>query len=232
MEGDTTRKALRVLRELRLGFPVPSKPKRCLRCRAIETPQLKMKRCAKCHVHYCSREHQVADWKAGHKLECALVCGASSSMTEILESKMIEIRLYVVPFAICKRDCMGTRGFVFLRSPTATATELALRNERGDDRDLIVEYLLVDEFDALALENQFELVGLRTPLRDAVDAEEKKKKKHLVCLMLLRDGYACLFTYPVVPDEGIARSLGLQYAFDDEEKRDLVLKLDTSDDDE
>ncbi|XP_059483474.1 programmed cell death protein 2 [Neocloeon triangulifer] len=28
--------------------------------------------CGKCrNVNYCSREHQVADWRAGHKLECA-----------------------------------------------------------------------------------------------------------------------------------------------------------------
>ena len=30
------------------------------------------KRCGKCHrTFYCSKDHQVADWKAGHKLSCA-----------------------------------------------------------------------------------------------------------------------------------------------------------------
>ena len=202
-----------------------------------------MKRCTKCHVPYCSREHQIADWKAGHKFECALVAGArgtpatgdsdatSSSATaiEILTSKMVEIRLYVIPFVVCKRDCMGSRGFVYVRSPNATLDTLALRNERGDDRDVVVEYFLVEEFDALALENQFELVSLRPALVKTVDEEEAKpaRKRDVVVLLLLSDGYAAVFTYPVVPDEGIARSLGLQYQFDAEDKRELVLKLDS-----
>ena len=31
-----------------------------------------LERCGSCNrTWYCSREHQVADWKAGHKAECA-----------------------------------------------------------------------------------------------------------------------------------------------------------------
>jgi hypothetical protein len=43
-------------------------PRPCAMCGQLFT---KLQRCSKCkQVLYCSREHQVAHWKAVHKMEC------------------------------------------------------------------------------------------------------------------------------------------------------------------
>ena len=40
------------------------------------------KQCGKCHTaQYCSREHQVAHWKAGHKKECSTESAAGNKGT-------------------------------------------------------------------------------------------------------------------------------------------------------
>ena len=42
------------------------------------------KRCAKCQiVNYCSRDHQIHDWKSGHKLFCADLASGKCSLSDI-----------------------------------------------------------------------------------------------------------------------------------------------------
>ena len=83
--------------------------------------------CAKCVVaRYCTRECQVADWKARHKQGCAAFktlgvaqkfadAVSAGSATDALVGKM---RLYAFPFAIQSLRTAG-RGFVFLQSDTS-----------------------------------------------------------------------------------------------------------------
>lgn len=46
----------------------------CERCKTVEPPRVKFSVCGKCkNVCYCTRECQVAHWKAGHKEECGTI---------------------------------------------------------------------------------------------------------------------------------------------------------------
>jgi hypothetical protein len=46
---------------------------RCSYCNSEDRPKTDLKRCSQCKaVHYCSKDCQVKDWKAGHKKDCAL----------------------------------------------------------------------------------------------------------------------------------------------------------------
>jgi hypothetical protein len=43
---------------------------RCSYCNK-ESPRMELKNCSRCKfVHYCSKECQIADWRAGHKKDC------------------------------------------------------------------------------------------------------------------------------------------------------------------
>ena len=46
-------------------------------CGVAETKQRQLKRCSRCKlVSYCSKDHQLMDWRAGHKEQC-IDCGAA-----------------------------------------------------------------------------------------------------------------------------------------------------------
>ena len=52
--------------------PKPQPITQCSQCGAAPSAGAPLKRCAKCHlVSYCSRECQMAAWRAGHSSECA-----------------------------------------------------------------------------------------------------------------------------------------------------------------
>ncbi|XP_053153826.1 programmed cell death protein 2 isoform X2 [Hemicordylus capensis] len=45
------------------------------------------KRCSRCHkAHYCSKDHQAMDWRAGHKVSCT----ESDEISESLDEKLLE----------------------------------------------------------------------------------------------------------------------------------------------
>lgn len=56
-----------------------SAPSKCLVCGCLG-----LKRCGQCNkVHYCSREHQKWDWRAGHKLLCDDIAAGKRMTSEL-----------------------------------------------------------------------------------------------------------------------------------------------------
>ena len=69
------------------GIPFGDMEPACGNCRKREpenaTREQKLLKCARCQdTLYCSRECQVADWKRGHKVECALIASANKAFLE------------------------------------------------------------------------------------------------------------------------------------------------------
>jgi hypothetical protein len=61
---------------------------RCSYCNSEDRPKTELKRCSQCKaVHYCSKECQVKDWKAGHKKDC-VECKRENEMRAAFKAQM------------------------------------------------------------------------------------------------------------------------------------------------
>lgn len=107
------------------------------------------------------------------------------------------------------------KGFLFVQSDS-TLAELSLPIPIGSDgqpmaktRSVLLHYLTVGEYDSEVCRDDFELAAVRDLLRKAVDDYDERAS--LVVLMRFRCGHVALGTVPLVPDYGIAQSLGQSY---------------------
>eukprot|EP00543_Licmophora_paradoxa_P009180 CAMPEP_0202467038 /NCGR_PEP_ID=MMETSP1360-20130828/70705_1 /ASSEMBLY_ACC=CAM_ASM_000848 /TAXON_ID=515479 /ORGANISM="Licmophora paradoxa, Strain CCMP2313" /LENGTH=248 /DNA_ID=CAMNT_0049091389 /DNA_START=1 /DNA_END=747 /DNA_ORIENTATION=+ len=206
-----------------LGY-LENRPKQqpvCFYCRKAED---NLSKCSKCGVaSYCSRDHQVADWKAGmgHKHCCKYYKRAGLDMTLKTEKDRSDartelfgrIRFYVCPYAVHRQVELG-KGFLFVQSE-CTLAEISLpkpQNATGHHmgmRSVLIHFLTVGEFDSEVCRDDFELAEFRSRLHDAVDQYDKKTQVAL--LMRFRCGHLALGLAALVPDYGICKSLGKDY---------------------
>jgi len=202
-------------------------------CRACGKQEEKKRfsKCGKCGTPYCSRECQVRDWKAVHKLNCAQYCvlrkpGGENSIShrDVLEHWMTRLRMYIGPFEIAKRRKHG-HGFVYLTSSN-TLEQLWLKKNVDTDgrpykRGFEVRHLTLAEFRAMVRKN-FELALVQKKLFERVNATKDDDTKGMIVVALLRDGTFVLFEAPFSPDYEICKKL----SSGDDAVRCDVLKLE------
>jgi len=196
-------------------------PSVCFHCGQADVT---LSKCSNCRVAgYCSREHQIADWKhtPGHKLSCQsyLRAGVEMMLTSDKDKAAVRteifgrIRFYACPFAVHKSSTLG-RGFLFLQSER-TLAELSItlpKDTKGYKmplRSILVHFLTMGEFDSEVCRDDFELTAARSTLRGLV--ENYDEQKELVLLMRFRCGHVAMGVAPLVPDFSICKSLGQSY---------------------
>ncbi|KAG5179902.1 hypothetical protein JKP88DRAFT_297774 [Tribonema minus] len=183
--------------------------------------------CSGCGSRYCCRECQVSDWKSLHKPMCAqlkaLSAGAKVDKRDAVSRTLSKVRLYLCPFAVCHGSAIGP-GFVFVQSPNSLL-ELNYMGPvtsagRALQRSLVLHYMSPGEFVEAVMQDDFELMTVRTPLEAAIAAADAQRE--VVVLMRARCGYICVVTMPLVPEIAVCRALAGDY-----EGRDaLQLNLD------
>lgn len=211
------------------------KPRQCHlpTCPLTESsPATTLSVCAQCKtVRYCGREHQVADWKHGHKHECAQWKALAEAAETMVDKKGIasllvcKVRLHLGPFTLAHYDKQG-RGFAFLQA-TSTAQELFIPRPidaqgRARDRSVLIHFLTWGEFVSVVLEDDFEYTVARDALEEALKVYDPETE-YLV-LLKLRCGFLAVLRVPLVPNAGACRRLAEDYQW--AEKTSVQLELD------
>lgn len=215
------------IQELELGYIGPaSRPPVCFSCggvglEAAAAAEGALSKCARCRVAaYCSRDCQLRDWREGrHKLACpsyARVAGPdppnAETRAEIRNELLSRIRFYVCPYAVFRSTDLG-RGFLFLQTDR-TLSEMSIYipkdcTGRAVTRSVLLHYLTVGEFDSEVCREDFELVMVRSKLKEAVESYDTEKEAVLLCRF--RCGHMALGRAVLVPDYRICQKLGQDY---------------------
>lgn len=196
--------------------------------------------CAKCVVaRYCTRECQVADWKARHKQGCAAFktlgvaqkfadAVSAGSATDALVGKM---RLYAFPFAIQSLRTAG-RGFVFLQSdtsldvlslPTGSPPIDCAGRPLVQARCVLMHYVTLEEFDTEISQALPALLPARRALVEAIDKYDDTGE----AVLLVHFGpspdnsFTGVAIAPLAPDVAVCRAMGAEYAGKDALQIDL-----------
>lgn len=199
--------------------------RQCFRC-AAPSPRAS---CSKCGVaSYCGRECQTKDWGGktgawgGHKTQCAAYKAlgraqevAPADRCAVIEAKLVAMRLYLCPFAICHGSAMGTgapRGFAFVQFGCSLA-QLALpvpqdcagRPLDPGERSALVQFVTLAEFDADIVQSDSRLGAVQEKLHAAVDGHDDHK--HCVVLVRSSCGFTAVVLQLLVPDWRVSRTL-------------------------
>lgn len=134
---------------------------------------------------------------------------------EIMEEMLRGIRMYMCPYAVGFSQIHGG-GFVMLRSNETLKNWIygpgtLDKNGKVLSRYVQLEYLTLGEFDALMVEDDFELGLVRPALAEAL--EKRDLQKQVVVVIVLRCGYFGCVTLPLVPDYGICAQLSSMYGY-------------------
>jgi hypothetical protein len=191
----------------------------CFGCGAVHS---NLSVCVQCNVAgYCQKDCQVNDWKTGgHKAACASYKRLGSSMNlpeqefEAVRNQIFQrIRFYACPYAVHKASTLG-RGFMFVQSDCTLAmmSLLVPKDCYGrliQNRNVLLHYLTMGEYDAEVCRDDFEMTVVRTKLQEAVETYDEQTQ--VVILMRMRCGHVALGMAALVPDYGLCRKLGLDY---------------------
>ncbi|KAK7002194.1 MYND-type domain-containing protein [Favolaschia claudopus] len=169
---------------------------------------VKYPRCGRCfdkmkrQVSYCSRECQLADWKAGHKA----VCGKPLDFDTV--SQAVEHPLHGVAATLQSRIGPPQNGFKRPLALTAQIAQLDMAPE--------IEYILYNadnEVELFTIEDTFVRERFRQ-VRDVAltrgDPEHVGKIAHWMCMMYQKGGYD---DDDISPDS-IADQLGREFGLD------------------
>ena len=179
--------------------------------------------CSQCQVaSYCSKEHQIADWKqGGHKAACHTYARLrhihKDDPSTVRDELWGRVRLYLGPYAVYKHQQLG-RGFLFVQSnQTLACLSLALpKDEYGRStgmRSLLVHYLTLGEYDQEVCRDDFEMAMVRSELHEAVNTTTaccSNQSDEVVVLMRFRCGHVALGVASL-GDYALCQQLGQSY---------------------
>eukprot|EP00978_Attheya_sp_CCMP212_P028996 scaffold101453_cov48-Attheya_sp.AAC.1 len=174
-------------------------PSVCFHCGNSDKP---LSKCATCRVaSYCSRDCQMADWKAsggGHKSSCDAY-------------KMVGIELQL-PKDDDKRTTKESDSRLAELSLPRPPPSHVWQGEK-ETRSVLLHYLTLGEYDQELCRDDFELTVVRSQLQKAVNTYDEKKS--VVVLMRFVCGHVSVGIAPLVPDYGICKSLAKDYFGED-----------------
>ena len=194
-------------------------------------------KCSQCKVaSYCSKEHQVLDWKqGGHKAACTTYArvGATLHLKSLADQQAARdeifgrVRFYAGPYAVHKLEQLG-RGFLFVQTDrTLACMSLAIPKDccgrPTGMRSILVHYLTLGEYDQEVCRDDFEMAAVRSDLHHAVDLYNEQEEA--VVLMRFRCGHVALGMAPLSSNYTLCRDLGHSY-FADSSAGALQLNLD------
>ena len=202
----------------------------------ISSPADRLQTCAKCQIAtYCSRDCQVSAWKNdGHKKLCPQWArfelkkeDNNNSETpsndyhyqlkleyyEFVKEQIVwtKIRYYACPMVVRKYQHIG-KGLLFLQSPstlTEMSTERMPQSQSDQQRQVLLYYLTLGEFDSEVCRHDFELAQVRSSVQTLLDTYDPHTQ--VVGVMKFRCGHLAVGTLPLVPDFALCEKLAQDY---------------------